>query len=126
MNSSTDLPCISFGNILNFETDFFVLERGQSLVDMDLRLHEEWSPKIEERFFWRKQREFLMEILTKRDGTLSASKIINSIDFETEAILKREFGFSSSLNSFGTCLPNFIYLAFSPKIGLKEFKYNKI
>jgi hypothetical protein len=73
---------------LNFETDFFVLERGQSLVDMDLRLHEEWSPKIEERFFWRKQREFLMEILTKRDGTLSASKIINSIDFETEAILK--------------------------------------
>ena len=73
---------------LNFETDFFVLERGQSLVDKDLRLHEEWSPKIEERFFWRKQREFLMEILSKRDGALSASKIINSIDFETEAILK--------------------------------------
>jgi hypothetical protein len=73
---------------LNFETDFFVLERGQSLVDKDLKLHEEWSPKIEERFFWRKQREFLMEILSKRDGVLSASKIINSIDFETEAILK--------------------------------------
>jgi hypothetical protein len=73
---------------LNFSNDLIELERGLSITDRDTRIHTKWEPKKENRFYWRKQREFLMSILSKRNGNEDASRIINSIDFETEEILR--------------------------------------
>lgn len=73
---------------LNYSTDLILLERGMVIHDVDPTMHKEWIPETQNRFYWRKQREFLMEILAKRDSPEMASKIINSIDFETEEILK--------------------------------------
>lgn len=70
---------------LNYENDLVVLERG--LVLSDPRLHTEWQPDPKKRFYWRKQREFLMNLLKARNGSEGASLILNSIDTETEAIL---------------------------------------
>lgn len=73
---------------LNYSTDLVVLERGLAVYDNDPTMHQEWMPETSNRFYWRKQREFLMDVLTKRDEPSVASLIINSIDFETEEILK--------------------------------------
>jgi hypothetical protein len=73
---------------LNYSTDLVILERGMSICDHDTTMHMDWTPETQNRFYWRKQREFLIEILAKRDSAVNASKIINSIDFETEEILK--------------------------------------
>jgi hypothetical protein len=73
---------------LNYSTDLVVLERGLAVCDTDPTLHEEWTPDTNNRFYWRKQREFLMDVITKRDTPSVASLIINSIDYETEEILK--------------------------------------
>jgi hypothetical protein len=73
---------------LNYSTDLVLLERGMSISDHDPTMHKDWTPETQNRFYWRKQREYLIEILSKRDTPVIASKIINSIDFETEEILK--------------------------------------
>jgi hypothetical protein len=73
---------------LNYSTDLILLERGMVIHDVHPKMHKEWIPETQNRFYWRKQREFLIEILAKRDSPEMASKIINSIDFETEEILK--------------------------------------
>jgi len=73
---------------LNFETDLVLVERGSVICDRDPEMHTEWIPDTSSRFYWRKQREFLMKVLVKRDSATVASKIINSIDYETEEILK--------------------------------------
>ena len=73
---------------LNYKNDLVELERGLSITDSDPRLHTDWEPVKENRFYWRKQREFLMPVLAKKHGNEEASRIINSIDFETEEILK--------------------------------------
>jgi hypothetical protein len=87
---------------LNYETDFVVLARGSSIVDNDPKLHTKWNPNDFKKFYWRKQREFLIQILSNRNGQEEASKIINSIDFETDAILKNMENPSRSLfNSKG-------------------------
>jgi len=70
---------------LNYENDLVVLERG--LVISDPKLHKDWQPDPKNRFYWRKHREFLMNILKLRNGSNEASLILNSIDSETEAIL---------------------------------------
>jgi hypothetical protein len=72
---------------LNYETDLVLLERGMTVVDSDPKKHTEWEPDRKRRFYWRKQREFLMNILEKKNGKEESSRIINSIDFETETIL---------------------------------------
>jgi dimeric dUTPase (all-alpha-NTP-PPase superfamily) len=87
---------------LNYDTDFVVLERGSTIVDNDPRIHTKWDPSDFKRFYWRKQREFLITTLSKRNGQEDASKIINSIDFETEAILRNmENPIRQSFNSKG-------------------------
>lgn len=73
---------------LNYETDLVELERGQVIKDPDPKKHTEWEPDSKKRFYWRKQREFLMTTLERKNGQHTASKIINSIDFETDTILK--------------------------------------
>jgi hypothetical protein len=73
---------------LNYETDLVELERGQVIIDPDPKKHTEWEPDSKKRFYWRKQREFLMTTLERKNGQHTASKIINSIDFETDTILK--------------------------------------
>jgi hypothetical protein len=87
---------------LNYDTDFVVLERGSTIVDNDPKIHTKWDPSDFKRFYWRKQREFLITTLSKRNGQDDASKIINSIDFETEAILRNmENPTRQSFNSKG-------------------------
>ena len=87
---------------LNYDTDFVVLERGSTIVDNDPKIHTKWDPSDFKRFYWRKQREFLITTLSKRNGQEDASKIINSIDFETEAILRNmENPTRQSFNSKG-------------------------
>lgn len=73
---------------LNYDTDLVQLERGMVIQDLDVRSHTEWTPDSTKRFFWRKQREFLMNTLVLKNGQEEASRIINSIDFETDTILK--------------------------------------
>ena len=73
---------------LNYDTDLFQLERGMVIQDLDVRRHTEWIPDNTKRFYWRKQREFLMNTLVVKNGQEEASRIINSIDFETDTILK--------------------------------------
>jgi hypothetical protein len=73
---------------LNYDTDLVVLERGNSITDNDPSMHTDWDPEATSRFYWRKQREFLMEVLAKRGDKEQAAQIINSIDFETEHILR--------------------------------------
>ena len=87
---------------LNYDTDFVVLERGSTIVDNDPKIHTKWDPSEFKRFYWRKQREFLITTLSKRNGQEDASKIINSIDFETEEILRNmENPTRQSFNSKG-------------------------
>jgi hypothetical protein len=64
------------------------LERGMVISDPDPKKHTEWEPDSKKRFFWRKQREFLMTTLERKNGQEESSRIINSIDFETDTILK--------------------------------------
>jgi hypothetical protein len=73
---------------LNYDTDLVQLERGMVISDTDPKKHTEWEPDIKKRFYWRKQREFLMTTLEKKNGQEESSRIINSIDFETDTILK--------------------------------------
>ena len=87
---------------LNYDTDFVVLERGSTIVDNDPKIHTKWDPSEFKRFYWRKQREFLITTLSKRNGQEDGSKIINSIDFETEEILRNmENPTRQSFNSKG-------------------------
>lgn len=78
---------IYFTADLNYENDFVELERGLVISDSNPALHEYWAPDNAQRFYWRKQRDFLMSLLINRHGGSNASEIINSIDFETEEIL---------------------------------------
>jgi hypothetical protein len=73
---------------LNYDTDLVELERGMVISDPDPKKHNKWDPDSKKRFYWRKQREFLMTILERKNGQEEASRIINSIDFETDTILK--------------------------------------
>jgi hypothetical protein len=73
---------------LNYENDLVELERGEVIRDLDPKLHTPWDPIATNRFYWRKQREFLMKTLSKRNGDHDSSRIINSIDFETDEILR--------------------------------------
>lgn len=73
---------------LNYDTDLVELERGMVISDPDPKKHTEWEPNSKKRFYWRKQREFLMTTLERKNGQEESSRIINSIDFETEMILK--------------------------------------
>lgn len=72
---------------LNYDNDLVELERGLSITDNDPKLHTPWKAEAGKRFYWKKQREFLMNYLGTRNGAEEASRIINSIDFETEEIL---------------------------------------
>jgi hypothetical protein len=73
---------------LNYDTDLVELERGMVISDLDPKKHTEWEPDCKKRFYWRKQREFLMTTLEKKNGKSESARIINSIDFETDTILK--------------------------------------
>ena len=73
---------------LNYDTDLVELERGMVISDPDPKKHTEWEPDSKKRFYWRKQREFLMNTLERKNGQEESSLIINSIDFETDTILK--------------------------------------
>ena len=73
---------------LNYNTDLVELERGMVICDPDPKKHTEWEPDSKKRFYWRKQREFLMTTLERKNGQEESSRIINSIDFETDTILK--------------------------------------
>jgi hypothetical protein len=73
---------------LNYDTDLVELERGMVISDPDPKKHTKWEPDSKKRFYWRKQREFLMTTLERKNGQAESSRIINSIDFETETILK--------------------------------------
>jgi hypothetical protein len=87
---------------LTYDTDLVILERGSTIVDHDPRIHTKWDPSEFKKFYWRKQREFLISTLSKRNGQEDASKIINSIDFETESILSNmENPSRKSFNSKG-------------------------
>jgi len=72
---------------LNYDNDLVELERGLSITDNNPNLHTPWKADTGKRFYWKKQREFLMNYLGTRNGAEEASRIINSIDFETEEIL---------------------------------------
>jgi hypothetical protein len=74
--------------VLNYDTDLVELERGMVISDPDPKKHTEWEPDSKKRFYWRKQREFLMTTLERKNGQEESSRIINSIDFETDTILK--------------------------------------
>jgi hypothetical protein len=73
---------------LNYNTDLVELERGMVISDPDPKKHTIWEPDSKKRFYWRKQREFLMTILERKNGQKESARIINSIDFETDSILK--------------------------------------
>jgi hypothetical protein len=73
---------------LNYATDLVELERGMVICDPDPKKHTDWEPDTKKRFYWRKQREFLMTTLERKNGQEESSRIINSIDFETDTILK--------------------------------------
>jgi hypothetical protein len=73
---------------LNYNTDLVELERGMVISDLDPKKHTEWEPDCKKRFYWRKQREFLMITLAIKNGKNESARIINSIDFETDTILK--------------------------------------
>lgn len=73
---------------LNYDNDLVELERGLVIIDPDPKKHTEWEPDSKKRFYWRKQREFLMTTLERKNGQEESSRIINSIDFETDTILK--------------------------------------
>ena len=73
---------------LNYDTDLVDLERGMVISDPDPKKHTEWEPDSKKLFYWRKQREFLMTTLARKNGQEESSRIINSIDFETGTILK--------------------------------------
>jgi hypothetical protein len=73
---------------LNYDTDLVELERGMVISDPDPKEHTIWEPDSKKRFYWRKQREFLMTTLERKNGQEESSRIINSIDFETDTILK--------------------------------------
>jgi hypothetical protein len=73
---------------LNYDNDLVELERGMVISDPDPKKHTEWEPDSKKRFYWRKQREFLMTTLERKNGQEESSRIINSIDFETDTILK--------------------------------------
>ncbi len=83
-----DELCNYFIADLNYATDLIQLERGLVITDHDPKMHTEWEFETEKRFYWRKQREFLMSVLAKKSGSEEASRIINSIDFETDEILR--------------------------------------
>ena len=70
---------------INYHSDLVELERG--VVIRDPSKHTKWDPKIDKRFYWKKQREFLIKFLESRNTQHEISRIINSIDFETETIL---------------------------------------
>jgi len=70
---------------INYDSDLVELERG--VVIRDPSKHTKWDPKIDKRFYWKKQREFLIKFLESRNTQHEISRIINSIDFETETIL---------------------------------------
>ena len=55
---------------LNYDTDFVVLERGSTIVDNDPKIHTKWDPSEFKRFYWRKQREFLITTLSLIKDTL--------------------------------------------------------
>jgi hypothetical protein len=73
---------------LNYETDLVQIERGLVIIDHDPKMHTVWDIETSKRFYWRKQREFLMSVLALKNGSEEASRIINSIDFETDEILR--------------------------------------
>lgn len=73
---------------LNYGRDLVELERGTIIADPDPEKHEQWTPDTESRFYWRKHKNFLRSFFGEKHGTERASEIINSIDFETEAILE--------------------------------------
>lgn len=73
---------------LNYDNDLVQLERGMVISDPDPKKHTDWEPDSKKRFYWRKQREFLMTTLERKNGQEESSRIINSIDFETDTILK--------------------------------------
>jgi hypothetical protein len=91
-NEETDVLFRELSNYfiadLNYASDFVQLERGLVIADSDPRIHTPWDIEGEKRFYWRKQREFLMSTLAKKNGIEEASRIINSIDFETDEILR--------------------------------------
>jgi hypothetical protein len=80
--------CNYFIADLNYATDLVQLERGLVITDSDPKMHTPWEFESDKRFFWRKQREFLMSVLAKKNGAEESSRIINSIDFETDEILR--------------------------------------
>jgi hypothetical protein len=80
--------CNYFIADLNYATDLVELERGLVITDSDPKIHTPWEFESGKRFFWRKQREFLMSVLAKKNGVEESSRIINSIDFETDEILR--------------------------------------
>lgn len=71
---------------LNWESDLVHLERGSTIKDP--KKHIEWTPEENNRHYWKKQREHLRSVLSKKYGNDEASKIINSIDIETNKILE--------------------------------------
>jgi hypothetical protein len=80
--------CNYFIADLNYASDLVQLERGLVISDRDPKMHTQWEFEVDKRFFWRKQREFLMSVLAQKNGVEESSRIINSIDFETDLILR--------------------------------------
>ena len=70
---------------INYDNDLILIERGVMIFDP--KRHIDWNNENNKRFYWKKQREFLMRTLGKRTDNKNASEIINSIDFETSEIL---------------------------------------
>jgi hypothetical protein len=92
---STDEKKILFDELSNYfiadlrySTDLVQLERGLVITDRNPKIHTPWVFDSRKRFYWRKQREYLMSVLANKNGTEEASRIINSIDFETDEILR--------------------------------------
>jgi len=71
---------------LNWESDLVELEKGSTISDP--RKHVEWKSDESKRLYWKKQREHLRLVLGKKYGNEEASRIINSIDIETNKILE--------------------------------------
>ena len=80
--------CNYFVADLNYNNDLVQLERGMLIQDNNPRIHTIWEPEVKKRFYWRKQREFIMNLYEEKNGKKESSRIINSIDFETDVILK--------------------------------------
>jgi hypothetical protein len=68
--------------------DLVSLERGVVVADADPTMHVPWEPDAVNRFYWRKHKEFLRSVLALRNGPDEGARIINSIDFETDEILR--------------------------------------